>query len=409
MATKNKPKTTKSKPKNSTKKPTTSTTKKKPSTKKSTPKKKQPTKRKSTKKRTSKKNASKEKFFKIASIIFGMIILVALGYFWGHNDVAKSEEHRAKSVMKPKAESVKLKAKGAKNIELRAKSEMKYKAKSTKPKAKGAKSEMKPKAQSVKPKAKSEKKPKNTQSSTLKTQPSKLNPQNSSLTPQPSERYLHSSTLPKLVIIIDDVHTKAQLDAIKSTHLDITPSIFPPYQRTWNTPKLVKHLKHYMVHLPMESSSAKFNRQTKTILTSWSQSQIDNRIKAIREMFPNAKYINNHTGSVLTANYHSMDMLYKALIDYGFVFVDSYTTSNSKVAKIAKKYNTKYLKRDVFIDNVQNVAYIKKQIKKGIKIAKRRGYAIIIGHPHKATLQALKSSSKLLDSVEVVYMDELIK
>ena len=398
MATKNKPKTTKSKPKNSTKKPTTSTTKKKPSTKKSTPKKKQPTKRKSTKKRASKKGASNEKFFKLVSIILGMIMLVSLGYFWGHNDVAKSE-------IKHKAQRVKLKAKGAKSLELRAKSEIKPKAKSKKKPKTTQTSKLNPQTSNLKP-----------QTSKLKPQNSKLNPQTSPLTPHPSEhltlnaeRYLHPSTLPKLVIIIDDVHTKKTLKALKAMPYKITPSIFPPYQRAWHTPSLAKNLKHYMVHLPMESSSAKFNRQTKTILTSWSQSQIDSRIKAIREMFPTAKYINNHTGSVLTANYHSMDMVYKALIDNGFVFVDSYTTPKSKVAKIAKKYNIKYLKRDVFIDNIQNIAYIKKQIKKGIKIAKKRGYAIIIGHPHKATLQALKSSSKLLDSVEVVYMDELIK
>ena len=376
MATKSKTKTTKSKPKNSTKKPITSTTKKKPSTKKSTPKKKQPTKQKSTKKRTSKKGASKEKFFKFVSIFLGIVMLIALGYFWGHNDVAKSEEHRAKSV-KLKAQSQKPKAKGAKSLELRAKSKMKHKAKSVKPKAKG------------------EKKPKATQPSEHLT----LN----------AERYLHPSSLPKLVIIIDDVHTKKTIKTLKAMPYKITPSIFPPYQRAWHTPSLAKNLKHYMVHLPMESSTAKFNRQTKTILTSWSQSQIDSRIKAIRKMFPNARYINNHTGSVLTANYHSMSMVYKALMDNGFVFVDSYTTPKSKVAKIAKKYNTKYIKRDIFIDNVQNVAYIKKQIKKGIKIAKRRGYAIIIGHPHKATLQALKSSSKLLDGIDVIYMDELIK
>jgi len=388
MATKNKPKTTKSKPKNSTKKPTTSTTKKKPSTKKSTPKKKQPTKRKSTKKRTSKKNASKEKLFKLVSITLSIVILVALGYFWGSYSVHKNIKEPTINIPKNdiqldktkkiehKAKSVKPKAKGAKSIEHRAKSEMKHKAKS------------------VKPKAKSEKKPKTTQSS-------KLIPQNLPLTP-------HSS-IPKLVIIIDDVHTKAQLDAIKSTHLDITPSIFPPYQRAWNTPKLVKHLKHYMVHLPMESSSAKFNRQTKTILTSWSQSQIDSRIKAIREMFPNARYINNHTGSVFTSNYYAMDMLYKELKKNGFIFIDSYTTHKSKVANITQKYHDLYLKRDVFIDNIQDINYIKKQIKKGIKIAKKRGYAIIIGHPHKTTLQVLKNSSKLLKDVNVVYIDELIK
>jgi polysaccharide deacetylase 2 family uncharacterized protein YibQ len=213
----------------------------------------------------------------------------------------------------------------------------------------------------------------------------------------------------KLVIIIDDIHTKSELSQIKSLPFSVTPSIFPPYRLAHDTPKLAKNLKHYMVHLPMESSSAKFNRQYKTILISWNQRQIDDRIKNIRKMFPNARYINNHTGSVLTSNYHSMDMVYSALNKYGFIFIDSYTTSKSIVKKVSSKYHKRYLKRDIFIDNVQNVAYIKKQIKKGIKKAKKRGYSIIIGHPHKATLKALKESKSLLKQIDVVYIDELYK
>jgi len=224
---------------------------------------------------------------------------------------------------------------------------------------------------------------------------------------QVKDKHIDKKKLPKLVIIIDDVHTKKQLDALKSIHLHITPSIFPPYQSAWDTQKLVQYTKHYMIHIPMESSSNKFNHQTKTILTSWSQNQIDKRIKKIREMFPNAKYVNNHTGSVLTADYNAMCMVYKALRKNGFIFIDSYTTPRSEVSHIAKKYHDKYIRRDVFIDNTQNISYIKRQIKKAIKIAKKKGYAIIIGHPHKATIQALKHSYYLFKHIEVVYIDEL--
>jgi len=44
----------------------------------------------------------------------------------------------------------------------------------------------------------------------------------------------------------------------------------------------------------------------------------------------------------------------------------------------------------VFLDNVQNVEYISGQIEKLIKEAKENGSAIGIGHPHQATLDALK-------------------
>jgi len=65
---------------------------------------------------------------------------------------------------------------------------------------------------------------------------------------------------PKLVLIIDDIARPAQLKALKKMPWHITPSIFPPSELSKNTPKLAAGLKHYMVHLPLESGSAAMNR-----------------------------------------------------------------------------------------------------------------------------------------------------
>ena len=40
-------------------------------------------------------------------------------------------------------------------------------------------------------------------------------------------------------------------------------------------------------------------------------------------------------------------------------------------------------------------------------MAKRNGYAVIIGHPHKQTFKALKLATKYLKNVDVIYIDEL--
>ena len=52
-------------------------------------------------------------------------------------------------------------------------------------------------------------------------------------------------------------------------------------------------------------------------------------------------------------------------------------------------------------------AYIKKQIKKAIKIAKKHGTAIAIGHPHVNTLLAISESKKLFKEVELVMINRL--
>ena len=173
--------------------------------------------------------------------------------------------------------------------------------------------------------------------------------------------------------------------------------------------KLAISLEHYMIHLPMESGNTKFNTHHKTLMANSSVDMMEQRAKEIRRLFPKAKYINNHTGSVFTADYNAMYKLYKALDKQGFVFIDSRTTSSSKVRKIANKFDHMYISRDIFIDNEHNIPYIHQQLKEAVAIAKRKGYAIAIGHPHKVTMEALYQAKTILSDVDLVYMDDLFR
>lgn len=217
------------------------------------------------------------------------------------------------------------------------------------------------------------------------------------------------TTKPKLVIIIDDVSTKSQLNKIQATGIKLTPSIFPPSKLSMTSHTLATGLKHYMIHLPMESGSAQFNTQYKTLITTFSKEALETRVKELRKLFPTARYINNHTGSVFTDDYHAMEILYTILRKEGFVFVDSRTIGSTKVPKIAEKFGDAYIARDIFLDNEHNVPYIHKQLQKAVKMAKKKGYAIAIGHPHIMTLKALSSARSILDDVELIYIDEIYR
>jgi len=215
------------------------------------------------------------------------------------------------------------------------------------------------------------------------------------------------STNPKLVIIIDDISQKWQIDKIKNLPFSVTPSIFPPSNMSEHSNKLANSVEHFMVHLPMQSSSPKMNKMRGTIMLSHSKERLQKRIAEIKRLFPKAKYINNHTGSVFTSNYTHMKSLYKIMRDSGYKFIDSRTSGKTKVGKIVREYGDKYISRDIFIDNTQTRAYIIKQLKKAVSIAKKKGYAIAIGHPHNITLKTLKSIKDLLKGIDVVYIDEL--
>ncbi|WP_258238810.1 divergent polysaccharide deacetylase family protein [Arcobacter sp. CECT 8985] len=211
---------------------------------------------------------------------------------------------------------------------------------------------------------------------------------------------------PKLAIIIDDVTLQRQVKAIKKIGYKITMSFLPPTKHHPDSAKIAQNLPFYIIHFPMQAQSFKFEEEH-TLHVGDSFKKIENRVKQLRHWYPNAEYTNNHTGSKFTSNDKSMDYLFKALKEYNFLFVDSRTTAKTVAKKYAKKYDMPYISRNIFLDNKQKFDYIQNQLKKAIRIAKKTGYAIAIGHPHSITLKVLNDSKPLLKNLDLVYVKEL--
>ncbi len=223
---------------------------------------------------------------------------------------------------------------------------------------------------------------------------------------KPPARKTLATRQPKLVLIIDDVAFPSQAKAIKRLPWHITPSIFPPTKRHPETPKIAEEFDHYMIHLPMEAMH--FNSPEESTLTVHSSDeQIDRRMRQVRHWFPDARFVNNHTGSRFTSDLSAMLRFYPVAKRYGFFFVDSRTTPKTVVPDVCKRFGDPYIARDVFLDNESDLSYIQKQLKKAVKIARSHGYAIAIGHPHPSTLEALAKSGSILKGVDVIYIDEL--
>ena len=212
---------------------------------------------------------------------------------------------------------------------------------------------------------------------------------------------------PRLVIIIDDVAYKHQVDAIKVVNLKLTPSFFPATSAHPETPVLARRFSFYMIHLPMQALGGFKGAEIGTLTVNDDYEKIAKKLQSIKRDFPNLKYINNHTGSRFTSDAAAMDRMMRAMRDENLIFVDSKTTSPTKVYGAAKKYSMPYIARDVFLDHDGSKAAVRKQLKYAVELAKKRSYAIAIGHPHKNTLEVLQESVKLLQEVEVVYLKDL--
>ncbi len=210
---------------------------------------------------------------------------------------------------------------------------------------------------------------------------------------------------PKLAIIIDDISYDRQVEMFQSLNMPINLSVLPSTRISPNREKLVNN-RHFMLHLPLEART--FKAQEEGVLKIGdSLETIENRIKTLRKEFPTVKYINNHTGSKFSENRDGMRKLLKTLKKYNFHFVDSLTTPKSVASEISTELNIKIFKRDVFLDNENDVSYITNQLKLAVKKAKEKGFAIAIGHPNKNTFIAINSSKAMLKDVELIYIETL--
>ncbi len=229
------------------------------------------------------------------------------------------------------------------------------------------------------------------------------------LEPKTTYKKVLDSHKPKVVIIIDDVANTKQLSdivAIQNSGLKLTPSIFPVAQGNTQMLERIANLEFFMVHLPLEALAYKDELDTISIYDS--KDRVEQKIANIKRILPNARYVNNHTGSKYTERRENMEFLLSVLDSHNISFVDSRTTQNTTLPDIAKAQNRLILYRDIFIDNALDSYSLNAQINEGIKIAKVRGYAILIAHPHKETLNAIRAAKNgILKEVDVVYLNEL--
>ena len=127
------------------------------------------------------------------------------------------------------------------------------------------------------------------------------------------------------------------------------------------------------------------------------------------DAIPHVAGVNNHMGSKMTALSPQMNQIFTVLKQRDLFFVDSLTGKESVCRPCAKLLQIPFAQRDVFLDNVQDQDYIKKQLDQLLAIAQRHGTAIGIGHPYKVTLLTLRSEMpRLKKKIQIIPVSALV-
>jgi polysaccharide deacetylase 2 family uncharacterized protein YibQ len=194
-----------------------------------------------------------------------------------------------------------------------------------------------------------------------------------------------------IAIIIDDLGHNYSL-GLRAAKLPapLTYSILPYSTHATRLADVVHNSgKEVMIHLPMENLGD--NPMGPGGLTNaLSRTEFELTILRAVSNVPHARGINNHMGSALTQERRPMEWLMKEIGDLNFFFVDSRTTPKTIAAGVARRNNLLASSRDIFLDNDASVYDIDVQFRKLIRVAKRKGTAIAIGHPYPETLAYLE-------------------
>lgn len=196
----------------------------------------------------------------------------------------------------------------------------------------------------------------------------------------------------QLVILIDDIgHNLARTRQFLALNLPLTYSVLPGLKYSARSAELiVKNGGEFLVHLPMEPETYPLmNPGPQPMLLSHGDAYTQKRLEDYFRKLPGAIGASNHMGSAYTRDAAKMQVVQSLLARQGRVFLNSLTSNSRVPRKIAHARGFEYLERNIFLDNNREEGAIRRQLNHAIRLAKRRGRAIAIGHPYPETRRAL--------------------
>ena len=217
-----------------------------------------------------------------------------------------------------------------------------------------------------------------------------------------------------LAIIVDDMGSSlSEARELLSINIPITFAIIPGLAKVTSVAEAAASAgRDVIVHLPMESQEYPKRRlEANGLLVIHSEDEITARTNELVNAVPHAIGANSHMGSRFTEQEEKMQPVLKVLKGRGLFFIDSLTTPRSKGTAVAERLGVKTAVRNVFLDNQQDVAAIKKQLYSAAEMSRRKGGVIAICHPHPATIAALKEGMPELQRAGITFVSagELVR
>jgi polysaccharide deacetylase 2 family uncharacterized protein YibQ len=216
----------------------------------------------------------------------------------------------------------------------------------------------------------------------------------------------------KLAILLDDLGSdSAVAEEIFRMPYPLTVSVLPGHTHSVDIAKEAHERGcEVMLHLPMQSVG-KEQPEARELRPGMESREVTALVEQFLGEVPGVKGVNNHQGSQATADPALMNELMSTLRVHHLFYVDSRTTAATVAYDTAKQDGVEAAFRNVpFLDDVETDGAIEKQLALAMRGARDKGEAIAIGHPHAATLRALRVMLPKAESegIRLVFVSELV-
>ena len=215
----------------------------------------------------------------------------------------------------------------------------------------------------------------------------------------------------RLAIIIDDLgYDRASADAVFALRFPLTLAVLPHHAYSADVAEEAQRRGYeVLLHLPMESSSDA-KPEAVELRRGMSEAEVRSVLASMLDTVPRAAGVNNHQGSLATADPQLMAEVMTLLAERGLFFIDSRTTPATVAYDAAVRAHVRAASRNVFLDDVQTPEAVRRQLALAVRHARAQGSAIAIGHPHPVTLEVLERYLPEFEAhgIHLVFASELV-